>query len=141
MVGSVLFTHADKKPLEYFIQLTGRTVSRFFSRPFSSQQFLKTLTHLIVLIHVFRFSVTSFDAVTSFARAHYPQQRLVIEPLYNHRVNPVKIARQVARKIACIVLMLSRCLCCAPRGGGVLPYWAIYVCAVPKGMVFQLLCS
>ena len=44
---------------------SGRTVSGFFWRPFSSHQFSKTLTQLIVGFRVFRFSATSFNAVTS----------------------------------------------------------------------------
>ena len=68
VVGSVLFTHAGEKPLKYFILLFSTSRLRDFLNEISSHQFSKTLTQLIALIRVFRFSAPSFNAVTSFIR-------------------------------------------------------------------------
>ena len=66
-VPSCLHTQ-EKKPLDYFIQLLRTNRLRVFLKTISSHQFLKTLTQLVVVFRVFRFSAGPFNAVTSSTR-------------------------------------------------------------------------
>ena len=70
VVGSVLFTHAVKTPLEYFIQLLRTNRLRVFLKAIFVTLVLKN-PHPVncdVLFRVFRFSAAPFNAVTSFIR-------------------------------------------------------------------------
>ena len=81
VVGSVLFTHEGKNPLEYVLYPAAQgEPSQGFSRGHFHHQFSKTFTQLTVLFRVFRFSAASFNAVTSFIRNIFkPGRHLVTE--------------------------------------------------------------
>ena len=83
VVGSVLFTHEGKNPLEYVLYPAAQgELSQGFSQGHFHHQFSKTFTQLIVLFRVFRFSAASFNAVTSFIRNIFKPGRHLVTEMY-----------------------------------------------------------